>query len=153
MKRQEESSGQPATGIVGTILGGVSLAGLLSPGGLGGLLGGMPPGGPPVSREMLALATENAQLKAERYSDQQTRPLAVTQAQQGAQIECLQKQIELQAQITDGKINNVAQTAASGLQCLAQTVAALQAALGSVTKLGVPEANIIPAPTTAATGG
>ena len=58
MKRApEENSGQPATGIVGTILGGVSLAGLLSPGGLGGLLGGMPPGGPPVSREMLSLAT------------------------------------------------------------------------------------------------
>lgn len=154
MKRQNEDKGAPVTGILGTVSGFTSLAGWLLPGLFGpGGPGG--PGGPPVSREMLALSTENAQLRAERYTDQQTRPLAVAQAEQAAQIACLNKQIELQAQITDGKINAVAQTSASGLQCLAQTVAALQAALGSVTKLGVPEANIIPAPATvtAATGG
>lgn len=129
-------------GVLGTVFGSIGLAGVVGEGGLGRLLGGPPPGPPPVSQAELALTAENAQLKAERYTDQQTRPLAVAQAEQAAQIACLNKQIELQAQITDGKINNVAQVSASGLQCLSQVVAALQQSFNSVTKLTIPFANL-----------
>lgn len=129
-------------GVLGTVFGSIGLAGVLGEGGLGRLLGGLPPGPPPVSQTELALTAENAMLKSERYTDQQTRPLTVAQAEQAAQIACLNKQIELQAQITDGKINNVAQVAASGLQCLAQTVAALQQSFNSVAKLTIPISNL-----------
>lgn len=120
-------------GVLGTTSGFTALGLELLPNLLGGLR--PPPGPPPVTQAELALTAENAQLKAERYTDQQTRPLAVEQARQGAQIECLNKQIELQAKITDAKIDNVAQVSALG-------ISALQAAVASVTRLMVPETNI-----------
>ena len=120
-------------GVLGTTSGFTALAFELLPNLLGGLR--PPPGPPPVTQAELALTAENAQLKADRYTDQQTRPLAVEQARQGAQIECLNKQIELQAKITDAKIDNVAQVSALG-------ISALQAAVASVTRLMVPETNI-----------
>ena len=120
-------------GVLGTTSGFTALGLELLPNLLGGLR--PPPGPPPVTQAELALTAENAQLKAERYTDQQTRPLAVEQARQGAQIECLNKQIELQAKITDAKIDNVAQVSAMG-------ISALQAAVASVTRLMVPETNI-----------
>lgn len=143
----KEENNSNTLGVLGTTFGGVALADILTRGGLGGLLGGMPPGGPggPVTRADVALATENAELKAKLYANEQTQPLAVTQARQGAEIECLRKQIELQAQITDGKINNVAQVAASGLQCLSQTVQLLQQSF----RYAIPASNIIPSPVTA----
>lgn len=129
-------------GVLGTVFGSIGLAGVVGEGGLGRLLGGPPPGPPPVSQAELALTAENAQLKAERYTDQQTRPLAVEQARQGAQIECLNKQLELREKIIDAKIDNVAQVSASGMQFLSQTVAGIQAAMAGFTKLMVPETSI-----------
>lgn len=138
-------------GVLGTTSGFTALGLQVLPSLLGGL---RPPGPPPVSQAELALTAENAQLKAERYADQQTRPLAVAQAEQAAQIACLNKQIELQAQITDAKINNVAQVAAGGLQSLTQVVAAIQAGMASVTRLMVPLANIAePVPAGTVTAG
>lgn len=127
-------------GVLGTTSGFTALGLELLPNLLGGLR--PPPGPPPVTQAELALTAENAQLKAERYTDQQTRPLAVEQARQGAQIECLNKQIELQAKIIDAKIDNVAQASASGMQFLSQTVAGIQAAMAGFTKLMVPETSI-----------
>lgn len=152
----EKEYASTGLGQTGAWLGGIGTALAVANGGVGRLLGwGPPPGGPggPVTPEMLALTAENAQLKAQVYTDQQTRPLAVTQAAQGEQIACLQKQMDLRQQIVEQKIDNVAQTSGMGLQCLQGVVAQLQAAIGSVTKLGIPEANVIPTPTTAATGG
>lgn len=159
MATKEENYASEGLGQTGAWLGGIGTALALLNGGLRGLLGGpFPPGGPGgpapfATQTELALTAENATLKSQIYTDAQTRPLAVTQAAQGEQIACLQKQMDLRQQIVEQKIDNVAQTSGMGLQCLQQTVAALQQALGSVTKLGIPEANVIPTPTTAATGG
>ena len=127
-------------GVLGTTSGFTALGLEL----LQNLLGGLrpPPGPPQVTQAELALTAENAQLKAERYTDQQTRPLAVEQARQGAQIECLNKQLELREKIIDAKIDNVAQVSASGMQFLSQTVAGIQAAMAGFTKLMVPETSI-----------
>lgn len=151
----EKDYASTGLGQTGAWLGGIGTALAVANGGVGRLLGwGPPPGGPggPVTPELLALTAENATLKAQVYTDQQTRPLAVTQAAQGEQIACLQKQMDLRQQILEQKIDNVAQTSGMGLQCLQGVVAQLQVAFGTVTKLGVPEANIIPAPATV-TGG
>lgn len=141
-------------GQTGAWLGGIGTALALLNGGLGRLFGGPgpfppPPGGPgaPVSQEMLALTAENSVLKSQIYTDGQTRPLAVEQAKQGEQIACLEKQMGLRQQIVESKIDNVAQVSALGMQCLQQTVAGLQQALGSVTKLGVPVTSIFEPPT------
>lgn len=135
------------SGGIGTVLGALN-------GGIARLFGAPgpfppPPGGPgaPVSQEMLALTAENSTLKAQIYTDGQTRPLAVEQAKQGERIACLEKQMDLRQQIVEQKIDNVAQTAALGMQCLQQTVAGIQQALGSVTKLGVPVTSIYEPPT------
>ena len=137
-------------GQTGAWLGGGALALALLNGGLGRALGfPPPPGGPggPVSPEMLSLTAENATLKAQVYTDAQTRPLAVTQAAQGEQIACLQKQMELREKIVEGKIDTVAQVSGMG-------IAALQQAVASVTKLMVPLANIAePVPAGTVTGG
>lgn len=141
-------------GQTGAWLGGIGTALALVNGGLGRVLGGglfppPPPGGPggPVSQEMLALTAENAVLKSQVYTDAQTRPLAVTQAAQGEQIACIQKQMDLRQQIVEQKIDNVAQVSGMG-------IAALQQAVASVTKLMVPLANIAePVPAGTVTGG
>ena len=135
------------TGGIGTVLGALN-------GGVARLFGGVgpfppPPGGPgaPVSQAELALTAENATLKSQVYTDGQTRPLAIEQARQGEQIICLEKQMGLRQQIVEQKIDNVAQVSALGMQCLQQTVAAIQQALGSVTKLGVPVTSVYEPPT------
>lgn len=138
-------------GQTGAWLGGIGTALAVANGGVGRLLGWgpPPPGGPggPVSPEMLALTAENATLKAQVYTDAQTRPLAVTQAAQGEQIACIQKQMDLRQQIVEGKIDTVAQVSGMG-------IAALQQAVASVTRLMVPLANIAePVPAGTVTGG
>lgn len=157
MARQETTNGgdyaSAGLGQTGAWLGGIGTALALLNGGLGRLFGGPgpfpPPGGPgaPVSQEVLALTAENSTLKAQVYTDGQTRPLAVEQARQGEQIACLEKQMGLRQQIVEQKIDNVAQVSALGMQCLQQTVAGIQQALGSVTKLGVPVTSIYEPPT------
>lgn len=134
----EKQYASTGLGQTGAWLGGIGTALAVANGGVGRLLGwGPPPGGPggPVTPEMLALTAENAQLKAQVYTDQQTRPLAVTQAAQGEQIACLQKQLDLRQQIVEQKIDTVAQVSGMG-------IAALQQAVASVTRLMVPLANI-----------
>lgn len=138
-------------GQTGAWLGGIGTALAVANGGVGRLLGWgpPPPGGPgaPVSQELLALTAENAALKAQVYTDGQTRPLAITQAAQGEQIQCIQKQMDLRQQIVEQKIDNVAQVSGMG-------IASLQAAVASVTKLMVPIANIAePVPAGTVTGG
>ena len=152
MATKDENYASEGLGQTGAWLGGIGVALALPNGGLRGVLGGgfpppPPPDGPgaPVSREMLALTAENATLKAQIYTDGQTRPLAITQAQQGEQSACLQKQIDLRQQLTDQRIDCVAQTAAMG-------ITALQQAVGSITKLGIPEGSIIPTPVAATAG-
>lgn len=152
MARQEQNGDYASAGLgqTGAWLGGIGTALALLNGGLGRLFGGpgpFPPPTPPVSQEVLALTAENSTLKAQVYTDGQTRPLAVEQARQGEQIACLEKQMGLRQQIVEQKIDNVAQVSALGMQCLQQTVAGIQQALGSVTKLGVPVTSIYEPPT------
>lgn len=151
MEKQQDKNG---LGLAGTWLGGSALAVALANGGLARALGwGFPPGPPPfggpggpVSQEVLGLTAENAQLKAQVYTDGRTTPLAVEQARQGEQITAMRDQLELRQRIVDQRIDSVAQVASLGMQALQQAVA-------SISKLGVPEASIIPAPATVASGG
>lgn len=71
------------------------------PGGglLGGLLGGHtppppPPGMEPVSQKILDLTTENQRLRSEQYTDRIAAAQGVLNATQGAQIACLEKQVD-----------------------------------------------------------
>lgn len=70
------------------------------PGGglLGGLLGGHtpppPPGTEPVSQKILDLTTENQRLRSEQYTDRIAAAQGVLNATQGAQIACLEKQVD-----------------------------------------------------------
>lgn len=69
----EQNDKTPATGITGTVLGGTALAaatGLLNGNGLGGLFGNSNPTAN-ATYQLAQKDTEIAELKAERYADQQ----------------------------------------------------------------------------------
>lgn len=69
---------------------------LLQRGGLGGLFGAPPPGGPgaPVSREVADLLVENARLKADAHADRLNAAQMVVNAEQQGRIDCLQRQVD-----------------------------------------------------------
>lgn len=122
-------AGTTALGTIGTVTGGAALLSVLNNGGLGGLLGG---GNAKVQEVM----SENAMLKAEKYSDAQDAKLydAVRALEQKAAatdtaVICLQKELtayetsqkeirDLEKKLIDCQINGVAKD----LNCLAGTV-------------------------------
>lgn len=123
-KEEYASKGVAGSGL-GLGIAGTALA-LLNNGGdgLAGLLGG--------GNKMSVLQAENAQLKAQGYTDAATRGLAIEQARQAEQIACIQARFGTERQITDAAIANavletsVATTKLAGaLECLQNTVAGI----------------------------
>ena len=152
-------------GIAGTALG--LLAGNNNGNGvLGNILGN---GGTTVS----ALQTENALLKAEKYSDKNSKevyhqslvddrtlrdemyafikPIAdetannrVEMAKLQAEVKCNAEKAELREQIVVGKINEVALSANGRFAALDQTINCLSNTINSVTKVVVPNSSVCP---------
>ena len=105
-------SGYDGKGLKGALwtLAGVAIGQLATrPGVLGGIFGGPglpPPGGAPVSREVLDLTTENATLKANAHADQMNAQQAVWNAMQQGRIDCQQRQIDQLFSLTQLAIPN-----------------------------------------------
>lgn len=120
-----------------------------------------------------ALQAEIAELKAEKYADKAaadsykasvamaeklddkwtaqlgevTREVAdsrVREAELKGKIECIEKTSQLEKQILEGKINEVAITANSGINTLAATVNCLANTLNQITKVVVPNGAVCP---------
>ena len=137
-------------GLVTGILGAVALGNQLFGDGNGVLGIG---GGGAKNQQILDLTAENAVLKANQFTMLQVQPLQVQVAQQGAQIACLNKQLELNNQIVDGKIAAVACTANNGISTLNVALANLQNTVNQVIQPFIPESKVVTPPTIAATTG
>lgn len=123
---------------------------LIGGGGLGGLFGGGPVAAG-MQKEILDLTAENAVLKANQFTMLQVQPLQVQVAQQGEQIACLNKQLELNNQIVDGKIAAVACTANNGITALQVALGNLQNTVNQVIQPFIPESKVVTPPTIATT--
>jgi len=95
----------PIWALFGVLTGAVAKYVTNGPGGLGGIFGGAPAGGPgaPVTREVLDLTTENAVLKA-------SIPQVEINAKQSAEIACLKDRVGqlfgmTQLSIPNGNLN------------------------------------------------
>lgn len=124
--------------------------GILS-GGLGGILGGGP-AVPMMQKEILDLKTENSLLKANQFTLEQIQPMQITIAQQGEQIACLSKQMELNNQIIDGKIGAVACTANNGITALQIQMTNLQNTVNQIIQPFVPNTKVVTPPEPATAG-
>lgn len=122
--------------------------GILS-GGLGGILGGGP-AVPMMQKEIIDLKAENTELKANQFTLLQVQPLQIQVAQQGEQIACIQKQMELNNQIVDGKIAAVACTANNGISALQIQMTALQNTVNQIIQPFVPNTKVVTPPELAA---
>lgn len=138
-------------GLVTGILGAVALGNQLLGDGNGvlGIGGG---GGGAKNQQILDLTAENAVLKANQFTMLQVQPLQVQVAQQGEQIACLNKQLELNNQIIDGKIASVACTANSGINALNVALANLQNTVNQVIQPFIPNNKVVTPPTTTTAG-
>lgn len=105
---------------------------------------------PMMQKEILDLTAENTGLKSNNFTLMQVQPLQVQIAQQGEQIACLSKQMELNNQIIDGKIAQVACTANSGITALQVALTNLQNTVNSVIQPFVPNTKVVTPPTTGA---
>lgn len=105
---------------------------------------------PMMQKEILDLTAENTGLKSNNFTLMQVQPLQVQIAQQGEQIACLSKQMELNNQIIDGKIAQVACTANSGISALQIQLTNLQNTVNSVIQPFVPNTKVVTPPTTGA---
>ena len=148
------------TGIIGT-----SLAGLLAlNNGDGGLLGGLLGGNNQKNEKIAALMAENTQLKSQAYTDAQVKDLNAEicnlrqqVTKQGGEIDCtnlrmnerfaaLEKQRQLEQEITDCKIARVADAATCGINNLKCALDCLQQTVAGITRTYVPAGAVTPLP-------
>lgn len=105
-----EKQPTPVTGVLGTTFGGAALAamtGLLGGNGMGGLFGGGNPAASPVY-QLSQKDTEIAQLKAERYADEQNKAVMLELSnvkQRLAAIEVAEPLREQNLQMQIGSLN------------------------------------------------
>lgn len=133
-------------GIAGTALG------LLNGGGNGGVLGNILSGG---NNQTMALLSENAKLKAEKYTDKQVanlyeakvrddKELAVFANAIDKRVAAIETALPLHMQIVDGKIAQTAQAADCCCKASQAAIAGLQSTVSAITKLVVPNTAICP---------
>ena len=143
------ATGGLTTGIIGT-----SLAGLLAlnNNGNGGILGGLL-GNNGQQDKITALMNENTLLKANAYSDNQVKDtnaevcnLKTEVAVQGQQIQCLEKQMNLREEITNGKIAQVALASNNGIDKVACALSCLQKTVDGISSAYVPAGKVTPLP-------
>lgn len=135
-------------GIAGTALG------LLNGNGGNGILGNLLGNGQQ-NNQVMALMSENATLKSEKYTDAQVaelyrakvrddKELTVFASNIDKRLGALEVAIPLQAQITDGKIAATAAAAECGCKAANAAIASLQAQVGAITKYVVPNTAVCP---------
>lgn len=118
-----------------------------------GLLGGLLGGGN--NNQMMALMSENATLKSEKYTDAQVaelyrakvrddKELAVFASNIDKRVSALETAAPLREQIFDGKIALVAQSADCCCKAANTAIANLQATVNTITKLVVPNTAVCP---------
>lgn len=144
--------GVAGTGLGLGIAGTVALANQLFAGGGLPFFGGGP-AAPMMQKEILDLKTENTGLKANQFTLEQIQPMQIAIAQQGEQIACLSKQMEMNNQIIDGKIAAVACTANNGITALQVALANLQNTVNQVIQPFIPDTKVVTPPTVAASAG
>lgn len=139
------------TGIIGTA--GFALNALQN-GGLGGLIGNNPQMAA-LQQQVLALTADKAKLESEKYTDAQIANLYSAQVKDNKELTAFLFGIDkrltavetagpLREQILRGEVAQVAQTANCCCQQLTAQIAALNATMAAITKVGIPNANIWP---------
>ena len=143
-------TGALTTGIIGTSLAGLMALNQGNGGILGGLLGN---GTNPQQEKISALMTENTLLKSNAYTDGQVKDtnseicgLKTEVAVQGQQIQCLEKQMNLREEITNGKIAQVALTANNGIDKVSCALNCLQQTVAGISSTYVPAGKVTPLP-------
>lgn len=157
MEVQHEYGSKAATntavtlGAIGTGLGVLNGA---ANGGTGGFLGNLF-GNNGQANQVSALMSENAMLKAQKYTDEQVaelyrakvrddKELAVFASNIDKRVAALETAAPLREQILDGKIALVAQSADCCCKAANTAIANLQATVNTITKLVVPNSAICP---------
>ena len=132
--------GTTALGVVGTVLGSIGTAGVLSGGNLFGLGGNQIGDNAPVNRYELAQESRIAKLEADIalrdaniYNDQKLNDLK-------NYVDC--KFDKVNGELRDIAVYQATNTAT--ISCLGQQVNGIQAVLGSITKTIVPNSAICP---------
>lgn len=133
------------------IAGGQIVQALQNGGGLGGILGGGQQTAQMVaaSNENSSLKAQIAKLEAEKYTDAQVSNLYAAKVRDDKElaafansidkrVAAIETAIPLQAQIFDGKIAQAAQAAECCCKAANAAIASLQAQVGAITKLVIP---------------
>lgn len=118
-----------------------------------GLLGGLLGGGN--NNQVMALMSENATLKSEKYTDSQIaelyrakvrddKELTVFASNIDKRLGALEVAFPLQAQITDGKIAAAVSATECCYKATNAALASLQAQFGTITKFVVPNTAVCP---------
>ena len=99
--------------------------------------------------KIMGLMTENAQLKANSYTDNKTCALQAEVAELRAQVQCINTQLPLRDEITNERIARVADTANCGIGRVQDALACLAQRVNSITGVYVPVTNVMPTPAVA----
>lgn len=113
----ENNNKTPATGIVGTVLGGTALAGLtgLLNGNIGGLFGNNNPASSAIY-QLSQKDNEIAELKAERYADQQMNILQLEISNMKQRLAAMEAAAPLREKIVEEQVGFVSGTVARLVQ-------------------------------------
>ena len=101
--------------------------------------------------KVMALMTENAQLKAQSYTDNKTCALQAEVADLRAQVQCINSQAPLRDEIMNERIARTAELANCGIGRVQDALACLSQRVDAVTSFYVPVTNVMPTPAVAST--
>lgn len=136
------SKGVSGTALGLGIAGTVGLVNSMSQNG-NGFLGGLFGNG---NNQIEVLRAENTLLKSQQYTDAADRGLASEICELKAQVAVMQKEAELQGQLTDCKISKVADAANCGISALQCSLDCLQKTVAGITQTSVPAQAVSPLP-------
>lgn len=147
------SKGLSGTALGLAIPGTVALANQLFNGDGIGLLGLGGNNNSKKNEQIAALMNENVELKSRIYTDSEIKQtnrdiceLKTEVVKQGADINCIRNEMALREQITNGKINEVALTAANGIDKVGCGLACLQKTVEGIATTFVPAQKVTPLP-------
>lgn len=99
--------------------------------------------------KVMALMTENAQLKAQSYTDNKTCALQAEVADLRAQVQCINTQAPLRDELMNERIARAADLANCGIGRVQDALACLAQRVDAVTSFYVPVTNVMPTPAVA----
>lgn len=105
------------------------------------------------NEQIAQLMNENTELKSRIYTDSEIKQtnrdiceLKTEVVKQGADINCIRNEMGLREQIVNGKINEVALTAANGIDKVGCGLACLQKTVDGIASTYVPAGKVTPMP-------